>query len=61
MKQKQGNALDLGHDAETNPEERRRLQEHVRQWNSTRLRLFEISEPDEVNTSSERLDIDKQV
>ncbi|KAF4101904.1 afadin [Onychostoma macrolepis] len=47
MKQKQRNAIDLGHDAETNPEERRRLQENIRQWNSNRLSLFEITEPDE--------------
>ncbi|XP_016370673.1 afadin-like [Sinocyclocheilus rhinocerous] len=30
-----------------NPEERRRLQENIRQWNSNRLSLFEITEPDE--------------
>uniref|UniRef100_A0A671SR72 Afadin-like n=1 Tax=Sinocyclocheilus anshuiensis TaxID=1608454 RepID=A0A671SR72_9TELE len=47
MKQKQRNAIDSGHDAEMNPEERRRLQENIRQWNSNRLSLFEITEPDE--------------
>lgn len=50
MKQKQRNVVDLGHDAETGPEEHRRLQEKIRQWNSNRLSLFEITEPDEVNT-----------
>lgn len=50
MKQKQRNAIDSDHDAEMNPEERRRLQENIRQWNSNRLSLFEITEPDEVNT-----------
>ncbi|KTG35382.1 hypothetical protein cypCar_00024085 [Cyprinus carpio] len=47
MKQKQRNAIDSDRDAEMNPEERRRLQENIRQWNSNRLSLFEITEPDE--------------
>ncbi|XP_016089321.1 afadin [Sinocyclocheilus grahami] len=47
MKQKQRNAIDSGHGAEMNPEERRRLQENIQQWNSNRLSLFEITEPDE--------------
>ncbi|XP_043119430.1 afadin [Puntigrus tetrazona] len=47
MKQNQRNATDSGQDAETNLEERRRLQENIRQWNSNRLSLFEITEPDE--------------
>ncbi|XP_048046375.1 afadin [Megalobrama amblycephala] len=47
MKQKQRNALDSGHGAEMGPEEHRRLQENIQQWNSNRLSLFEITEPDE--------------
>ncbi|XP_067310801.1 afadin [Pseudorasbora parva] len=47
MKQKNRNALDSGHGAERGPEERRRLQENIRQWNSNRLSLFEITGPDE--------------
>ncbi|XP_026140999.1 afadin-like [Carassius auratus] len=47
MKQKQRNAIDLDHDAKMNPEERRRLQENIQQWNSNRLSLFEITGPDE--------------
>ncbi|XP_051501947.1 afadin [Myxocyprinus asiaticus] len=47
MKQKRRNGLDSGDDAETGPEERKRLQESIRQWNLNRLSLFEITEPDE--------------
>ncbi|KAK7142793.1 hypothetical protein R3I94_012215 [Phoxinus phoxinus] len=47
MKQKRRNALDSDHGAERGPEERRRLQENIRQWNSNRLSLFEITDPDE--------------
>ncbi|XP_077094296.1 afadin-like [Siphateles boraxobius] len=47
MKEMQRNAFDLDHGAERGPEERRRLQENIRQWNSNRLSLFEITEPDE--------------
>ncbi|KAK9959434.1 hypothetical protein ABG768_009561 [Culter alburnus] len=46
MKQKQRNAPDSGHGAEMGPEEHRRLQENIQQWNSNRLSLFEITEPD---------------
>ncbi|XP_039530139.1 afadin isoform X2 [Pimephales promelas] len=45
MKEMQRNAFDL--DYERGSEERRRLQEDIRQWNSTRLSLFEITDPDE--------------
>ncbi|KAK2879147.1 hypothetical protein Q8A67_019938 [Cirrhinus molitorella] len=47
MKQKQRNAVDSDHDAETDTEDRRRLQENIQKWNSTRLSLFEMTEPDE--------------
>lgn len=50
MKEMQRNAFDSDHDAERGPEEHRRLQENIRQWNSNRLSLFEITDPDEVNT-----------
>lgn len=50
MKEMQINAFDSDHDAERGPEERRSLQENIRQWNSNRLSLFEITDPDEVNT-----------
>ncbi|XP_073683627.1 afadin-like [Garra rufa] len=47
MKQKRRNAIDSGHDPETGLEERMRLQENIRLWNSNQLSLFEITEPDE--------------
>lgn len=50
MKEMQRSAFDSDHDTERGPEERRRLQENIRQWNSNRLSLFEITDPDEVNT-----------
>ncbi|XP_059375835.1 afadin isoform X2 [Carassius carassius] len=47
MKQIQRNALYSDHYSKMNPEERRRLQKNIQQWNSNRLSLFEITEPDE--------------